>query len=78
MVSKCPLWVTHQAQNDEAITGYYSICSSGARTLSTCEKIASVLWLLGLARRQPHIKRPSNSSLNHVADYGYRYHQEEQ
>ena len=56
----------------DLIQGYYCTCQSGARTLSTCAHVASVLWYLGYARHQQNIRYPDNSLLNTALDAANR------
>lgn len=57
---------------DNPILGYYCTCKSGARTLGCCAHVASVLWYLGWARHQVHIKYPSQAMLDYIQDAGHR------
>lgn len=66
--------VENQEQNREIVPllGHYCTCKSGAKTLGCCAHIASVLWYLGYARHEAHIKYPSTDLLNNVIDAGHR------
>lgn len=55
-------WIAYVTGNDNddeeenSIISYYCACRTGARTLSTCAHIASILWYLGFARYQQQVK----------------------
>ena len=66
--------IEHVPPNQEIvpILGHYCTCKSGAKTLGCCAHISSVLWYLGYARNEPHIKYPPTDLLNNVIDAGNR------
>jgi len=58
---------------EEPIVGYYCTCKQGSRTLGCCAHVASVLWFLGFAKHQQHVKYPSTAQPNGIMDAGNRY-----
>ncbi|KAL1488844.1 hypothetical protein ABEB36_014639 [Hypothenemus hampei] len=75
------LWIAYVPTNDEEnehmeneshILGYYCSCKSGARTVGTCAHVASVIWFLGYAQNEEHVKYPSNRLLETIQDAGNR------
>ncbi|KYQ53566.1 hypothetical protein ALC60_00093, partial [Trachymyrmex zeteki] len=85
--TKYQLWISYKSIDDNEIDdgmdenideelspilGYYCTCKSGTRTLGTCAHICSVLWYLGYARNEEHIKYPSTTLIQTVADAGNR------
>ena len=68
------LFITEQDIN--IMSGNYCTCQSGSRTFCTCAHVASILWYLGYARHQPHIKYPDRS-LHTTMDVVHRVDQED-
>jgi len=59
-------------EENNLITGYYYICQSEAKTLSTCAHMVSILWYLRYARHNPNIKYPDDVLLNTTMDVEQR------
>ena len=57
------LWISYgYIGGADSITGWYYLCKAGARTVSCCAHIASVLWYLGYQR---HCIDATATSINH-------------
>lgn len=77
---KYMLWIAFAIEDDienqPLKLHYYCTCKSGARTLGTCAHVASVLWFLGYARYEQHMKYPTTHLLNEITDAAERMVQE--
>lgn len=44
------VWIEYSTSGDKKITGHYCQCMQGARTITPCGHITSILWFLGYQR----------------------------
>ena len=60
-----------EQDGEEPITGWYCICSAGARVIGCCAHKTALLWHLGVCRGQvnsPHHSLSANIYLSSVED----------
>lgn len=77
------LWIAYVStdenepnNNEEPIQGYYCTCKTGARTLSTCAHVTTILWFLGFVRYENDIRYPTTCLIQEIIDAAHRPQQQ--